>query len=64
VVLGVVPRSWSFLTDLLPSDSQFSQMEELVKLVSKLPVRVVFLLDGQNARRRTKPAAEGPSWSP
>ena len=45
VVLGVVPRSWSFLTNLLPPDSQFSQIEELAKLVSKLPVRVVFLLD-------------------
>ena len=45
VVLGVVPRSWSFLADLLPPDSQFSQIEELAKLASKLPVRVVFLLD-------------------
>lgn len=43
VVLGVVPRSWSFLTDLLPQDSQFSQIEELTKLVSKLPVRIPLL---------------------
>lgn len=45
VVLGIMPRSWSFLADLLPQESQSSQIGELTKLVSKLPVRVVLLLD-------------------
>jgi KAP family P-loop domain len=44
-VLGVVPPSWNFLTDLLPPDSQLSRIEELARLVSKLPMRLVFLLD-------------------
>lgn len=45
IVLGVVPKSWEFLTPLLPSDTQTSQIEELTELFSRLPVRVVFLLD-------------------
>jgi hypothetical protein len=45
VVLGVAPKSWEFLAHLLPSDSQPSQIEELTELFSRLPVRVVFLLD-------------------
>jgi len=44
-VLGVIPKSWGFLTDLLPADSQFSQIEELTRLFSRLPLRIVFLLD-------------------
>jgi KAP family P-loop domain len=45
IVLGVVPKSWEFLAHLLPSDSQSGQIEELTRLFSRLPVRVVFLLD-------------------
>jgi hypothetical protein len=45
VVLGVIPKSWEFITDLVREDSQFSQIEELAELFSRLPVRVVFLLD-------------------
>lgn len=45
VVLGVAPKSWEFIGDLLPADSQSKQIEELTTLFSKLPVRVVFLLD-------------------
>jgi len=44
-VLGLVPNSWTFLTDLLPPDSQAGRIDELTRLVSKLPVRVIFLLD-------------------
>jgi KAP family P-loop domain len=45
IVLGVVPKSWDFLSHLLPSDTQSGQIEELTQLFSHLPVRVVFLLD-------------------
>jgi hypothetical protein len=45
VVLGVVPKSWEFLGHLLPSDTQSDQIGELTGLFSRLPVRVVFLLD-------------------
>jgi hypothetical protein len=45
VVLGAAPKSWEFLAPLLPSDTQSGQIEELTKLFSRLPVRVVFLLD-------------------
>jgi hypothetical protein len=45
IVLGVAPRSWEFLEHLLPSDTQSRQIEELTRLFSRLPVRVVFLLD-------------------
>lgn len=45
-VLGVVPKGWAFLQELLTGiDSQPKQIEELTNLFSKLPVRVVFLLD-------------------
>jgi hypothetical protein len=44
-VLGLVPPSWRFLSDLLPPESQFGQIEVLRKLVSRLPIRLVFLLD-------------------
>jgi hypothetical protein len=45
VVLGVIPKEWAFISDLLPTDSQPGQIEELTKLFSRLPVRVIFLLD-------------------
>jgi hypothetical protein len=44
-VLGVIPKSWALIRDVLPPDSQSSQIEELTNLFSHLPVRVVFLLD-------------------
>jgi predicted KAP-like P-loop ATPase len=44
-VLGVMPKSWELVRDVLPPDSQSSQIEELTHLFSRLPVRVVFLLD-------------------
>jgi len=45
IVLGVVPKSWEFLAHLLPSDTQSGQIGELTDLFSRLPIRVVFLLD-------------------
>jgi hypothetical protein len=44
-VLGVMPKSWELIREVLPPDSQTSQIEELTNLFSRLPVRVVFLLD-------------------
>jgi hypothetical protein len=44
-VLGVMPSSWALIRDVLPLDSQSSQIEELSRLFSRLPIRVVFLLD-------------------
>jgi len=44
-VLGVMPKSWALIRGLLPSESQSNQIEELTHLFSRLPVRVVFLLD-------------------
>jgi hypothetical protein len=44
-VLGVMPKSWALIRDILPPDSQSSQIAELTHLFSRLPVRVVFLLD-------------------
>ncbi len=44
-VLGVMPKSWALIRDVLPPNSQSSQIEELTRLFSRLPVRVVFLLD-------------------
>ena len=44
-VLGVMPKSWALIRDALPPDSQSSQINELTHLFSRLPVRVVFLLD-------------------
>jgi hypothetical protein len=45
-VLGVVPKNWVFARELLTGvDSQPKQIEELTNLFSRLPVRVVFLLD-------------------
>jgi len=44
-VLGVMPKSWELIRDVLPPNSQSSQIEELTHLFSLLPVRVVFLLD-------------------
>jgi KAP family P-loop domain len=45
IVLGVAPKSWEFLARLLPSETQSGQMAELTELFSRLPVRVIFLLD-------------------
>lgn len=44
-VLGVMPKSWEAIRDILPPDSQSRQIEELILLFSRLPVRVVLLLD-------------------
>jgi hypothetical protein len=44
-VLGVMPKLWELIRDFLPPDSQSSQIKELTHLFSRLPVRVVFLLD-------------------
>jgi hypothetical protein len=44
-VLGVMPKSWSSIGDVLTPHSQSSQIKELTDLFSRLPVRVVFLLD-------------------
>ena len=40
-----MPKSWVLIREVLPADSQSSQIEELTHLFSRLPVRVVFLLD-------------------
>ncbi len=45
VVLGVVPKSWGFLSGFLSADSQSTQIEELTELFCHLPIRIVFLLD-------------------
>jgi hypothetical protein len=45
VVSGVVPKSWSFLSSLLPPESQATQIEDIKRLFARLPVRVVLLLD-------------------
>jgi hypothetical protein len=44
-VLGVLPKSWAISSDILPLTSQSSQIKELSQLFSRLPIRVVFLLD-------------------
>jgi hypothetical protein len=44
-VLGAAPKSWEFLGEFPPSGSQSSEIDELAQLFSKLPLRVVFLLD-------------------
>jgi hypothetical protein len=45
VVLGVLPKSWGFLSDFLSADSQSTQIKEMTDLFCLLPIRVVFLLD-------------------
>lgn len=45
VVLGVVPKSWGFLSGFLSADSQSTQIRELTELFRHLPIRIVFLLD-------------------
>ena len=40
-----MPKSWTLIREVLPSDSQASQIDELTHLFSRLPMRVVFLLD-------------------
>ena len=44
-ISGVVPRPWGSLRELIPAESQVQQIEELTTLFSRLPTRVVFLLD-------------------
>ncbi len=45
LVLGAAPKGWGFLADVMPPNSQLAQIEELANLFSRLPMRVVFLLD-------------------
>lgn len=45
VVLGVLPKSWGFLSGFLSADSQSAQIREMTELFCRLPIRVVFLLD-------------------
>lgn len=45
VISGAIPKPWEFVKDLVPPESQFQQIEELKELFSRLPIRVVFLLD-------------------
>jgi hypothetical protein len=45
IVSGAAPRWWGFFTELLFPESQSAQIEELKQLFSRLPVRVVLLLD-------------------
>jgi hypothetical protein len=45
VVLGVLPKSWGFLSDFWSAGSQSTQIDEMTKLFCLLPIRVVFLLD-------------------
>jgi hypothetical protein len=44
-VLGAIPKSWEFVRDLLPPESQSQEIEELTEFFSRLPQRVVLLLD-------------------
>jgi hypothetical protein len=44
-VLGAMPKSWALIRNILPPDSQSRQIEELTQHFSRLPVRIVFLLD-------------------
>ncbi len=44
-VLGVLPKSWGFLSDFLSANSQYTQINEMTDLFRCLPIRVVFLLD-------------------
>jgi hypothetical protein len=44
-LIGAIPKSWAFLGELMGSESQADEIRELTLLFSRLPVRVIFVLD-------------------